>query len=185
MNIGCFALVQPFTDISHQFRLIREMGFAYADLTDNHNGGMLGVEYGFSASVSLDSHPKKIREIAQSSGIQLTSVCAHANLLDPTSPDTYGIAEIIKAIRLAHLLGIRYVITTEGDPKTDFGASLTPEQQVFCILEKLYAPMQWAEETGVELLLEPHGPVTGTPDGMARILDGLGHENTVGVSMTF
>jgi hypothetical protein len=54
--VGCFALIEPFRSMADQFRLIRQMGIEYADLTDNHNGGMLGVEYGFTASVSLDSH---------------------------------------------------------------------------------------------------------------------------------
>ncbi len=80
MIIGCFALVEPFSPVKRQFEAIREMGIEYADLTDNHNGGMLGVEYGFTASVSLDSHPAKIRELADDTGITLTSVCAHANL---------------------------------------------------------------------------------------------------------
>ena len=64
MIIGCFALVEPFTAMDKQFKLIKEMGFDYADLTDNHNGGSLGVEYNFTASVSLDSHPMKIRKMA-------------------------------------------------------------------------------------------------------------------------
>jgi inosose dehydratase len=74
------------------------MGIEYADITDNHDGATLGVEYGFSASVSLDSHPAKIREMAKAAGVGLTAFCAHANLLDPPSPDTYGTHEIIKAI---------------------------------------------------------------------------------------
>ncbi len=57
MKIGCFALVEPFAPMARQFHAIKEMGIDYADLTDNHQGGMLGVEYGFAASVSLDSHP--------------------------------------------------------------------------------------------------------------------------------
>src|ERR1035441_1956922 len=125
MKIGCFALVQPFSDLSQQFRALHKMGIEYADITDNHDGATLGVEYGFSASVSLDSHPAKVRAMAEDAGITLTSFCAHANLLDPSSPDAYGTHEIIKAIRLAHLLGIRHVITTEGDPKTEFGHGLT------------------------------------------------------------
>ena len=63
MKIGCFALVEPFSPMARQFAAIREMGIEYADLTDNHNGGMLGVEYGFTASVSLDSHPEVIRRM--------------------------------------------------------------------------------------------------------------------------
>jgi inosose dehydratase len=183
MKIGCFALVEPFTTMPRQFKAIREMGIRYADVTDNHSGGMLGVEFGFTSSVSLDSHPARIRKMAQDAGIELTAFCAHANLLDPASPDRYGTADIIKAIRLAHHLGIRDVITTEGDPKTAFGEHLTPEQRIFSICEKLNAPVEWAEELGVELLLEPHGIVTDSLDGMAELLKRLGHEKTVGICL--
>ncbi len=183
MTIGCFALVEPFTGMARQFEAIAEMGIQYADITDNHNGGMLGVEYGFSASVSLDSHPAKIREMAKAAGIELTAFCAHANLLDPTAPDAYGTAEIIKAIRLAALLGIKHVITTEGDPKTRFGEELTHAERIFSICEKLQTPLQWAEELGVELLIEPHGIVTDSIDAMGEVLDRLGHEESVGICL--
>ena len=183
MIIGCFALVEPFTGMERQFQAIREMGIEYADLTDNHNGGMLGVEYGFTASVSLDSHPENIRRMAESAGLTLTSFCAHANLLDPPSPDVYGTTEIIKAIRLASLLGIKQVITTEGDPKTEFGQILTLKERLFAIREKLYTPIRWAEELGIELLIETHGVVTDSVDSMAALLDALGSEDTVGICL--
>ena len=79
MKIGCFALVEPFSPMEAQFQAIRDLGLKYADVTDNHNGGMLGVEYGFAASVSLDAHPEALRETAQAAGIELTAFCAHAN----------------------------------------------------------------------------------------------------------
>jgi inosose dehydratase len=183
MIIGCFALVEPFSPMRRQFQLIREMGFDYADLTDNHDGATLGTEYGFSASLSLDSHPAKIRNLIGEFNLTLTSVCAHANLLDPTSPDAYGTHEIIKAIRLAHLLGVKQVITTEGDPKTDFGHGLSRSEMLFSIREKLHEPIRWAQELGIELLLEPHGQLTDSLDGMKAILDVLGHEKTVGVNL--
>ena len=183
MIIGCFALVEPFSPMKRQFEAIREMGIEYADLTDNHNGGMLGVEYGFAASVSLDSHPAKIRQLANDTGITLTSVCAHANLLDPTSPDRYGTQEIIKAVRLANLLGIKQVITTEGDPKTQFGQKLKPNERIFTIKEKLQAPVEWAVELGIELLLEPHGIVTDSIDDLKILLEELGNESTVGINL--
>lgn len=44
MIVGCFALVEPFSSMQRQFQALRELGIRYADLTDNHNGGMLGVE---------------------------------------------------------------------------------------------------------------------------------------------
>ncbi|MHC4266016.1 MAG: sugar phosphate isomerase/epimerase family protein [Planctomycetota bacterium] len=183
MKIGCFALVNPFQSMAKQFKAIKAMGIEYADLTDNHCGGMLGVEYGFTASISLDSHPQKIKEMALDAGLSLTTICAHANLLDPPSPDIYGTNEIIKAIQLANYLGIKHVITTEGDPKTEFGHNLSQEERIFTICEKLRSPVAWASELGVELLLEPHGIITGSINGMQALLEELGNENTVGLCL--
>lgn len=183
MKIGCFALMEPFTPMRRQFEVIKSLGIKYADLTDNHDGATLGTEYGFAASFSLESHPKVILDMVKEFGLELTSVCAHANLFDPTSPTRYGTAQIIKAIKLAHFLGVKQVITTEGDPKTEFGHKLTPDQQLFSIREKLYEPIQWAETFGIELLLEPHGILTDSITGMSKILDALGHEKTVGINL--
>lgn len=183
MIIGCFALVQPFSGMRRQFELIRGLGIDHADLTDNHDGATLGTEYGFSASFSLDSHPQTILAMVREFNLTLTSVCAHANLLDPTAPDRYGTHQIIKAIKLAHFLGVKQVITTEGDPKTEFGHRLTDDQRLFSIREKLHEPIRWAEQFGIDLLLEPHGILTDTVEGMTRILDALGHEKTVGVNL--
>jgi len=175
--------MEPFTPMRRQFEVIRSLGFDYADLTDNHDGATLGTEYGFAASFSLDSHPTTILEMTRAFGLTLTSVCAHANLLDPTAPDRYGTHEVIQAIKLAHFLGVGQVITTEGEPKTDFGHSLTDDQRVFSVCEKLHEPVRWAEQLGIELLLEPHGILTDTVEGMRRLLDALGHEATVGVNL--
>jgi inosose dehydratase len=183
MKIGCFALMEPFTPMRRQFECIRQLGIDYADLTDNHDGATLGTEYGFAASFSLDSHPLTILDMVKEFGLTLTSVCAHANLLDPASPARYGTAQVIKAIKLAHFLGVRHVITTEGDPKTEFGHKLTPDQQLFSIREKLHEPILWAEQFGIELLLEPHGILTDSVAGMSKILDALGHDKIVGVNL--
>lgn len=174
--------MEPFSNMERQFQRIREMGFDEADLTDNHDGATLGVEYGFSASVSLESHPHLVRRMAGDHGLTLTSVCAHANLLDPPSPDRYQTPQIIKAIKLAHFLGIGQVITTEGDPKTDFGHRLTRDQQLFAIAEKLHEPVRWAEELGIELLIEPHGVLTDSVQGLQDILDRL-KSKAVGVNL--
>ncbi len=183
MKIGCFALVEPFTPMARQFEAIAEMGIKYADVTDNHNGGMLGAEYGFAASASLDAHPSKLRDMAAAAGVELTAFCAHANLLDPASPDVYGTTEIIKAIKLASFLGIKHVITTDGDPKTEFGETLSKSEKIFSICEKLHTPVLWAEELGVELLLETHGEITDNVETMGEVLDKLGHEKNVGICL--
>ncbi|PXA04385.1 sugar phosphate isomerase/epimerase [Coraliomargarita sinensis] len=183
IKIGCFALVNPFSPLDAQFQAIRDRGFDYADLTDSHDGALLGNEFGFTAAASLDAHPSQVRRMVEKHGLTLTAVCAHANLLDPTAPDTYGTAQIIKAIRLARDLGVKQVITTEGDPKTDFGHNLSYEERIFTIAEKLHWPVQWAEELGIELLIEPHGMVTDDMVATAELLERIGHTDTVGLNL--
>lgn len=183
MIIGCFALIDPFTPLNHQFKAIKEMGFDHADLTDNHDGASLGAEFNFAATASLDGNPADILEMVKEHELTLTSVCAHANLLDPTSPSVYGTAQILKAIKLAHMMGVKQVITTEGDAKTAFGHGLTEEQRLFTISEKLYEPIRLAKFLGIELLLEPHGIQSDTVENMGKLLEVLGNEDIVGINL--
>jgi inosose dehydratase len=183
MILGCFALIEPFTPLRRQFELIRSLGVEHADLTDNHDGAALGSEYGFAATASLDARPGAFLALAREFGITFTSVCAHANLLDAADPAVYGTTQIVKAIKLARLMGVSQVITTEGDPKTPFGHALTESEQLFSIREKLQTPIAWARELGIELLLEPHGRLTDTVRGMTRILDALGNPDCVAVNL--
>ena len=66
------------------------------------------------------------------------------------------------------------VITTDGEPQTDFGRALTRDQQLFSVVEKLQEPLRWTRELNTELLIECHGALTGTIGGMKAILDALG-----------
>ena len=183
MIIGCFALIEPFTPMERQFQAIAEMGVKYADLTDSHDGASLSAEYGFGAAISLDGHPGRIREMAAAADLTLTTVCAHANLLDAASPEVYGTFEIVKAVRLAALLGIKHVITTEGEPRTDFGHNLTESERIFSVREKLQTPIAWARELGVTILLETHGPVTDSVERMGDLLDAIGADDTIGICL--
>ena len=183
MKVGCFALVDPFSVVDHQLERIAGLGFKYADVTDNHPGGLLGNEFGFTGALSLDSNPTDVKGMFDKHGLTITSVCAHANLLDATSPAVYGTVEILKAIRLAAGLGVKDVITTEGDPKTEWGHNLSDAERVFVVAEKLHEPVRLAKAMGVRILLEPHGILTDSIDGMQAILDKLGNPDNLGVNM--
>jgi inosose dehydratase len=183
MKVGCFALVDPFETLDHQLQRIADMGFEYADVTDNHPGGLLGREFGFAATVSLDDNPADVRRQFEAHGLTITSVCAHANLLDASAPGRYATEEIMKAVRLADGLGVDHVITTEGEPKTEWGRGLTLEEQLFVTTEKLREPVRLAAALDVELLLEPHGQLTTSIDHTRTLLDRLGHPETVGVNL--
>ncbi|ELZ21781.1 xylose isomerase domain-containing protein [Halosimplex carlsbadense 2-9-1] len=183
MKIGCFAVVDPFETIDHQLDRVAEMGFEYADVTDNHPGGLLGREFGFAASVSLDDNPDDVKRLFEERGLSVTSVCAHANLLDPSAPGRYATEEVMKAIRLADGMGVDHVITTEGEPKTEWGEGLSRDEQALVVAEKLHEPVRLAESLDVELLIEPHGELTDPIEGMETVLDELGHPETVGVNL--
>ncbi len=171
MTIGCFALVHPFRPLDAQLAQIAAWGFKHADVTDNSDGASLGTEFGFSAVASLDANPHDLRRLFASHGLEITSWCAHANLLDPTAPWRFGTAQIIKAVRAAALIGVKHVITTEGEPSTAFGHGLSKDEQIFSIREKLREPLRLAEDLGVKLLFEPHGPVSDNLALTERVLD--------------
>lgn len=171
IKIGCFALIDPFSTLDHQLDRIRDWGFHYADVTDTGDGAVLGNHFGFSAVASLDANPFETKRLFESRGLVITSYCAHADLLDASAPWRYGTSEIIKAVRSAATIGVRHIVTTEGEPVTPFGQNLTDKEAVFLIAEKLYEPVKVAEDHGVMILLEPHGPITGTIDGTEAILE--------------
>ncbi|MFZ1771157.1 MAG: sugar phosphate isomerase/epimerase family protein [Caldilinea sp.] len=183
MKVGCFAIVDPFALLEHQLGRIRDMGFRYADVTDNHRGGLLGREFGFAATVSLDDNPFDIKRLFESYGLTITSFCAHANLLDPSSPARYATNEVMQAVRQAAAMGVKHVITTEGDPKSAWGHKLTHDQRVFITAEKLHEPLRLANDLGVYLLLEPHGILTDSISGIQDIMEMLGAPENLGVNL--
>ena len=74
-------------------------------------------------------------------------------------------------MRLAGSLGIKHVITTEGEAHTEFGKKLSEDEAIFLIAEKLYEPLRIAKDFGVKILLEPHGPVSTSIRATEKVLD--------------
>ena len=182
MKVGCFALINPFSTLDAQLDQIKEWGFKYADLTDSSDGACLGNEYGFTAMASLDANPFDLKRMFEDRGITMTSVCAHSNLLDPSAPWRYGTSQIIKAIRLAAAIGVKHIITSEGDPKTEFGHNLSEDEAIFSIAEKLHEPLRMAADYGVKILIEPHGRYSDSIIHMERIMDKCNSE-ALGVNL--
>ncbi|WP_369052794.1 sugar phosphate isomerase/epimerase family protein [Kineococcus terrestris] len=170
ITVGCFALVDPFSTLDHQLDRIRDWGFTTADVTDTSDGAVLGNHFGFSAVASLDANPHDLRRLFADRGLRITSFCAHADLLDASAPWRYGTGQVVKAVRAAAAIGVPHVVTTEGEPVTAFGRGLTHAEQVFTVVEKLHEPLRLAEDLGVKVLLEPHGPLTGSPDGLEEVI---------------
>lgn len=183
MKIGVFLLIEPFASVEVQLQRAQQMGFTCADITDTNAGGSMLGTAGFSPTVSLDDNPFAVRRTFEKYGIEPTAVCAHAALLEPSSPGTYGTAEIMKAIQFAAAIGIKDVVTTDTAPRSPWARSLSHQEQVFVMAEKLCMPVQMAEDYGVRILLEPHGPITDSISGMQEVFERLGNPASLGVNL--
>ena len=183
MNIGVFLLIEPFASVEVQLQKAKEMGFDHADITDTNAGGSMLGTAGFSPTVSLDDNPFDIKRLFEKYGITPSTVCAHAGLLEPSSPGTFGNAEIMKAVQFAAAIGIKDVVTTDTDPRSEWAKGLSYEECVFIMAEKLHTPVKMAADYGVRILLEPHGPITDSIKGIQDVFDRLGNPDSLGVNL--
>lgn len=183
MDIGVFLLIEPFASVEKQLQRAKEMDFTHADITDTNAGGSMLGSAGFSPTVSLDENPFEVLRLFQKYEIQPSTVCAHATLLEPSNPGIFGTAEIMKAIQFAAAIGIKDVVTTETDPRSEWAQNLTYDQRIFTVAEKLYTPVKMAADYGVHLLLEPHGPITDSIKGIQDVMDMLGNPESLGVNL--
>lgn len=183
MNVGVFLLIEPFASVEKQLMRAKEMGFTHADITDTNAGGSMLGSAGFSPTVSLDGNPFDVLRMFQKHGMTPSTVCAHGMLLEPSNPGLYGTSEIMKAIRFAAAIGVKDVITTETDARSSWARNLTHDQSVFVTAEKLHTPLRMAEDYGIRILLEPHGPITDTIQGIRDVFDLLGNSPALGVNL--
>ncbi len=183
MKVGVFLAMEPYTSLENNLRLAKEAGFECADITDTHSGGSMFASAGLSMSVSLDANPFDIRRTFEKYGLEIMTLSAHATLLEPSSPANYGTAEVMKAIKFAAAIGIRDVVTTETFAKSEWAKKLTYEQKVFVAAEKLYEPCRMAEDYGVNLIFEPHGPLTDTVEGIGDVMKALDYPKALGVNL--
>ena len=183
MKIGLFLLIQAFESVETQLRLASEMGFDSADVSDTNAGGSMLGTAGFAPTVSLDDNPFDVKRLFDKYHMTISTVCAHGRLIDPAKPSRYGTHEIMKAIKMAAAIGVKYVVTTDNEPQTEWGKKLTMEQRAFVIADKLYEPCRMATDYGVRVLLEPHGPVTDAVEGLRLVFKYLDNTPGLGVNL--
>ena len=183
MKIGVFLLIEPYASVERQLQRAKEMGFDCADITDTNAGGSMLGTAGFSPTVSLDENPFEVKRLFDKYGITPTTVCAHAGLLEPSNPGVYGTSEIMKAVKFAAAIGIKEVVTTDTEPHSEWARNLTYDQMVFTIVEKLYTPVKLAADYGVRILLEPHGPITDSIQGLQDVMNLLHNPSSLGVNL--
>jgi sugar phosphate isomerase/epimerase len=119
---------------------------------------------GYCHVTSLDTDPEEIKQMVAASGVKISAVSSHSDLLNPE----FGVLYARRGIRYAKALGANIVQITEDmyPPKW-----ITEQVAYEIIKTNLRAISETCEENGVYIGVEPHGPYTTKIKHMLRILE--------------
>ncbi len=120
---------------------------------------------GYEPSVSLLSNPRKLRKYLDGKGLEVSQIDAAYPLFGPDG-STFGVQYIQQAIRFAAEIRCPRVDTTDGAFKTE-GYS---DEEVFRIACENYRQcLSWAEDYGITINIETHGPYTTNAEFLERV----------------
>ena len=115
---------------------------------------------GYDPSVSLQSNPRALKRQLDRHGLSVSQIDAAFPMMGPEG-SAYGVPYVQQAIRFAAEIGCPIVDTTDGAQKTaGYG-----DDEVFRITCDNYRQLlAWAEDYGVIINIETHGPYTNDGD---------------------
>ncbi len=121
---------------------------------------------GYDPSVSLLSNGRAVRRYLEEHGLETSQIDASFPMMGPEGT-THGVQYVQQAIRFAAELGCPMVDTSDcAHQQHDLS-----EEEVFRITCDNYRHcLPWAEDYGVIINVEPHGPYTNNGDFMERLL---------------
>ncbi len=120
---------------------------------------------GYDPAVSLLSNPRRLRKYLESKGLQVSQIDGAFPLMGPDG-STFGVQYVQQAIRFAAEIGCPIVDTTDGALKYE-GYS---DEEIFRIAVENYKQcLSWAEDYGIIINIETHGPYTTNADFLMRL----------------
>ncbi len=120
---------------------------------------------GYDPSVSLQSNPRRLKKYLDSKGLKVSQIDGAFPLMGPDG-STFGVQYVQQAIRFAAEIDCPIVDTTDGATKPE-GYS---DEEVFRIACENYRQcLSWAEDYGVTINIETHGPYTTNADFLQRL----------------
>jgi len=121
---------------------------------------------GYEPGVSLLDNPQRIRKILEKNNLKVSQIDAAYPITGPRG-STFGVQYAQQAIRFAREIGCPRVDTTDGATRPE---GYTDEEVLAITRENYRQIMEWAEDYGIIINVEPHGPYTTDPEIMSRIL---------------
>lgn len=122
---------------------------------------------GYDPAISLQSNPRALKKYLDQRGVEVSQIDGAYPLMGPNG-STYGVQYVQQAIRFAAELNCPSVDTTDGA----FEIEGLSREDVFRITCDNYRQcLSWAEDYGVMIAVEPHGPYTNDGEFMQRLFD--------------
>jgi len=122
---------------------------------------------GYDPGISLQSSPRALKRYLDGKGVTVSQIDGAYPLMGPLG-SSFGVQYVQQAIRFAAELGCPSVDTTDGA----FEIAGLSRDEVFRITCDNYRQcLTWAEDYGVMLAVEPHGPYTNDGDFLQRLFD--------------
>jgi sugar phosphate isomerase/epimerase len=119
---------------------------------------------GYCHVTSMDTDPEQIKQLIAESGVKISALSSHSDLLNPE----YGVLYARKGIRYAKALGVDVVQITEDM----YPPKWMTEQDAYDVMKvNLRAIAETCAENGVYLGVEQHGPYTAKIQRLLRILE--------------
>jgi sugar phosphate isomerase/epimerase len=120
---------------------------------------------GYEPGISLQSNPRALRRYCDEHGLMISQIDGSYPLMGPDG-SAFGVQYVQQSIRFAAELGCPMVDTVDGA----FEIEGVSKDEVFRITCDNYRQcLPWAEDYGVIINVEPHGPYTTDGDFMERL----------------
>ncbi len=120
---------------------------------------------GYDPGVSLQSNPRALRRWLEKRGLSVSQIDGSYPMMGPTGA-SFGVQYVQQTLRFAAELGCPMVDTVDGAFETP---GLTVEEVFRLTCENYRQCLDWAEDYGVIINVEPHGPYTNNLEFMRRL----------------
>ncbi len=143
-----------------------ELGLMHVEFAAIHGQNFIQA-MGYDPGISLQSNAKALKRYLDAKGMKVSQIDGAYPLMGPNG-STYGVQYVQQAIRFAAELGCPSVDTTDGA----FEIPGFSREEIFRITCDNYRQcLSWAEDYGIMIAVEPHGPYTNDGDFMQRLFD--------------
>jgi len=120
---------------------------------------------GYEPGISLQSNPRALRRYCAEKGLAVSQIDGSYPLMGPDG-STFGVQYVQQSIRFAAELGCPMVDTVDGAAEIK---GLTKDEVFRITCDNYRQCLSWAEDYGIIINVEPHGPYTTDAEFMERL----------------